>query len=360
MSSSRATLYAATLLPSLCLGATLLAASAADACTWYIDQGVYDVLPADGERLPADAPLLITSQGLDPKRLTVTVNGEPAELVMSEEPFSPWSNDIMGYEFALSRQAWVVPAPKAGDLVHLSGEPCAEDRYPLEAHEQGSPCKALDHHLEVVAPEAAPARGAPTLTYDVLRVPALEDEPATCGADQDDLFYFHVDAGPWDADSALPRFAVISRKTEAEGWMPWMGRHLDGPTVTFRRGMDGRREGDGRDGECWRLEIVDALGRRSATSAEICQPCRERVDTRTLGELSKTPAHDGLQYDIERHPELDWTDADLHPDGQCVPEPDEPMEGHRGNGGCDVSGGRSTTPLLLFALLLGLGRRRKG
>jgi MYXO-CTERM domain-containing protein len=345
------------LLGVLLAGAFVLTATAsreAEACG-APQPALYSTTPAEGATYPGNAALLFSGVDLTLDAVTVTVDGQPAQL--TEAPFAAgWANIAVLVE----------PAPQAGQTVVVSGSFC-------------DPAFCEPTMLTYTA-------GAPDLTAPVPVVDAaffavfdhadFVSSGGDCQSDTDLTLYVHVTQDEPAAGQAL---GVVRAAWSGGGGGFGDFTFASGSSATMSIPLVVEQLGgkDPASEVCVTVTATDTAG-NAAAPFEVCPACYFRKDDGPV---------DGAYV-----PEPEWTDADAVPGSACAgaeattgdtgPEPttgatgevqttgdvqttgvgetSDPDDGGDKGCACDHTGGpRDIGGLVVMALGLGLARRRR-
>lgn len=145
----------------------------ANACSPW-DPALDRTFPAQGDILPAGALLLLDGQVLSPDHLSVTVDGEPAALVLVHER-------SRGLYYWLWESAYrtmalrIEPPPQPGQAIVVTGDPCLE-------WAGMSFCDPVELIYSVGEADSEPPDAPVELWYDVYDHGEVASADSSCGA----------------------------------------------------------------------------------------------------------------------------------------------------------------------------------
>lgn len=244
------------------------------ASAWACSPGpsqVHEIWPADGETLPANAAIVFigdslhTHGGFEVDPLQATVNGQPASISI-DDTLSLFHGAVDSYTVLAVR---VDPTPVPGDVVDITGTPCAFES-----------CPSLAYQVTVGEPDQIPPTGVSELWWDFVysgtTVPN-PDLPDSCGG-HTPTGYFDISAS---FDSPIPageRWFAHLRVVPDQGGPgdPWQYKwYLSTESIDrqIRFQYDEIPVYTSPTGYCVRLSVYDMAGNTVGTR-EQCLPCR--------------------------------------------------------------------------------------
>ncbi len=322
--------------------------STAEACSEPLP--TFDgTIPADGDRYPGDAALLVlggaSSQDAVLEQVAVTVDGEPAALIPA--------TDLPALAFR------VEPMPAPGQVVTLEGNFCDRHWDPCEA----SVTYTADNPLEQPPPAVVDLR------YDAVvgsRYEGITSLCEECWTDQSGAAYSvqgQLDAAPGDVPLFL-RYRV-SRATDPENTIADWGHRLRSASFDGRYNLgDNVFEGNECGIVCVEVQALDAAG----NLGEPTSSCAPQGFGAGLGQplddeprCYQAPQFDGLaSYDPETCAAL------VRGGGEAAGDGGDEAAGDGGGAsggdtdqGCRVSAPGHAAGWMLL-LVLGLGARSRG
>ncbi|MCY0989440.1 MYXO-CTERM sorting domain-containing protein [Nannocystis sp. ILAH1] len=263
---------------------SVLVARPAEACG-VPESGLNSSVPEDGAIYPRNAALLFDGWGIGLDGITVTVDGEPAELL-------PAAFD----DFVADLAVVVEPTPMTGQTVVVSGSFCPdEDCEPVTITYTAGPEDA-----------EAPQPLVEESFFAVYDHADFMSSGGDCMSDSDLTLYVHLSqAIPAPGE---PSLFTIAWDPDGEGELGFR-RTVRVPTgarvaplslVTEQLGGK-----DPRTEVCLEVTAFDAAG-NAADTFELCPACFAREDA--------------LPRETETPPEPDWTEADGVPGSPCAGE----------------------------------------
>jgi MYXO-CTERM domain-containing protein len=326
---------------SLTALALVTAAPRAHACA-PLPPGVSSTLPADGEKYPGNAAVMLRGQSISPTEATVTVDGQPATL---KDVSKTWFSEL-GY-----LGVTVEPTPKEGQSVVITGTFCPPN----------AGCNPVTLHYQATAPDTVAPSPIELLSYGIYDYPDFKSAGGDCQSDSDFAWWLKLDGTVPAALNESPLIYAIERYADvslaggpviaSSGYVAvsWSSSATIRSTVGT---LDGKAL---PEAFCFRVKTFDTAGNAPSVSQVLCKPCNYRVDSVPNGDFP--PA------------EPAWTAADAYAGGPCATPTTATGTGSAssgsggGGGGDDVIGGCSfgvagegdTTPGLFGALALALG-----
>jgi len=253
--------------------------------------GVYGTIPADGEKYPGNAAVILQGDSISPTEATVTVDGQPATLKdVSKTLFSEIG--LLGVV--------VEPTPTAGQNVVITGTFCGP----------GFGCNPVTLHYQATAADTTPPPAINLVSFNILDYPDFKSGGGDCQSDSDFAWWLHLKAQtPVQATDGAVIYSVEGyRDASLSGGPVFTARGFVteswNPVVTIRRTIDAL---DGKAlpaAACFRVKAYDSAGNTPSISSELlCKPCNYRVDpTPGTGSAPSEPT---------------WTAADVYPGGTC-------------------------------------------
>lgn len=330
---------------SVAAGIALGVQGEAQACSPPLP-GLTSSIPADGETYPANGYIFFMGYYIGLAKVSVTVNGQPATL-------SDISSTFAGAPFELS--ARVMPEPKPGDAIVISGDFCEQDvcaaksisftAGAADTQAPPSPSKAWFNMYDF--PDFKSSGGDCQFNTDLSLWTHIEGMPAGMG--EAPLLY-HVEAF---SDMGMTKSVLDTVSFVNEAAVAWGYRKL-------LADFGGVNPAD----VCFRITAIDGAGNKSAESAAFCKACYARTDA------------PGISQSVP--PEPQWTSADIYAGGPCDTGMGAGGSGGGGNGN-GGSGGALPEPedeegcscgipregvgdagwgALILALALGIRRKR--
>ena len=304
-----------------------LAGREARACSPW-DPSLDRTFPPAGEALPHGAALLLDGHVLMPDELAVTVDGQPAELVLLPEHSVAFHH--FGWGFAYRTMALhIKPVPEPGQMVVLTGDPC------LQVEEQ-TYCEEIE--LSYPVGEADPdAPDAPAeLWYDVYDHESEASTHSSCGSSSA-RFELTVHAEIERQVLEFPLEYQLSRRPRAEpdAWSliehDWLfDAEAHDPSIRWQHVLAAVEELlPLAEAYCLRLQTFDA-SENLGGELEVCPPCRDQVGPGDEGGFIAWP---------EGYPAYD--DDSFYPEGHC-PAALQPGEDSGSSG--DSGGDEGTEP----------------
>jgi MYXO-CTERM domain-containing protein len=318
---------------SLAAAALTLSAAAASANACEPPQpGVFSTIPADGEKYPADAAVILRGQGLSLTDASVTVDGQAAAL----NDMSTWFEGID--LFAVK----VEPTPAAGQNVVITGTFC----------DPGSGCKPITLHYEATATIKAIPPPIEVVEYNIHDYPDFVPGSGDCQSNSGFTAWMKLKTTiPDQAKDGAWMYKITAHATQQwEGPKHTFWGFVDAswnPEVELRMWSDLATNGALPEGVVFDIQIYDSAGNNSSTPGVINKPCHYRADS--------------VSSDSSPPPEPVWTEADIYPGGTC----ESMTTGTGGSGGgredvvidgcgCRVAGESESASGLFGALILAL------
>ncbi|MFN3200562.1 MAG: hypothetical protein ACE366_19340 [Bradymonadia bacterium] len=277
-------------LPAMLAALPALMPSQAEACSPPLP-GLTGSIPESGDVLYANSAIVLQGHDITLDDLNVLVDGEPAEIVETEE-------DYPGLSFRIS------PEPMPNSTVTVFGNACHPEAREWSEESCG------DVELTFLTLEADEVVPSPVvdLSFSIYDHPNFEVPPGACFAGGDYTTYVNATFDLPPGEEGAPIFVNLYRKIDGEDWRPWRRRRISGNTYEAEIYLweGGRDPASIPGGECWRMQLVDAAG-NVGEAAETCAPCFVRVE----------PGED-VEYEIGDYPEQpEWSADDLFPGGVC-------------------------------------------
>jgi hypothetical protein len=286
MSSRTRLCFALAALTALMVGA---AAPRAHACS-PLPPGVSGTIPAEGEKYPGNAAIIVQGQGISLTDASVTVDGQPATL-----------KDVSKTQFGDTGffGVMVEPAPTAGQNVVISGTFCPA----------GSGCPMVTLHYQATEAKISAGVGIATVAVNVLDYADFKSSGGDCQSDSDFAWFVH--AKPLGMDPATDGVRIYS----IEGYSDIT---LTGPplvravgivkdasdlTVTIRGTTSTIQGKPLPEALCFTTRSYPVAGNGPAETGIVCKPCNYRVDA---APNQGSPPVEPL-----------WTAADVYPGGPC-------------------------------------------
>ncbi len=266
----------------------LTASPRAHACT-PLPEGVFSTIPAEGQKYPANAAVILQGQGISLTDASVTVDGKPATLkdvsttLLSE-------TDLFGVT--------VEPTPVAGQNVVITGTFCGVG--------SGCPMVAL-HYLATAAIAALPPPVEP-VGFDVYDYPDFKSGGGDCQSDSDFAWWVRLKSPIPDPAKDGAVMYVIEGYTPAQSEGPtFKARGFVtaswNPVVTIRQYVGILGGEPLPESTCFSVETYDSAGNHSSSVKSLCKPCNYRAD---MVPISGLPPAEPM-----------WTAADIYPGGMC-------------------------------------------
>ena len=345
-------------LAALTAAALLSAAPRVHACS-PPPTGVFSTIPAEGQKYPGNAAVILHGQGISLTDASVTVDGQPATL----KDVSKTLFDGLGI-FAVT----VEPTPAAGQAVTVTGTFCAGG--------PGCPPVAL-HYVATAADTVAPP-SIDLAGFNVHDYTDFKSSGGDCQSDSDFAWWIELKSQVPElatdgavmyqiqgyADASMAGGVVVG----AFGYVDVTGHAV----VPIRRTVSALNGKPLPEAMCFRIRSYDSAGNTPSISPELlCKPCYYRAD--------------GLPSNGFPPAEPTWTPADIYPGGPCdysmvgsggsYPDAGLPHDtsstsstsGAGGSGGgangdlvvggcgCRMAGEDESTPGLSGALVLAIG-----
>jgi hypothetical protein len=322
------------------------AAPRARACS-PLPPGVYSTIPADGEKYPGNAAVILQGQGILPTEATVTVDGQPATLKdVSKALFSEIG--LLGVV--------VEPTPTAGQNVVITGTFCSP----------GSGCNPVTLHYQATAADTTPPPAIGLVGFSILDHIDFKSSGGDCQSDSDFAWWLQLKAQiPVQATDGAVIYSIEGYRDASLAGGPVVSatgfvRESWNPTVTIRRTIDTLQGKALPEATCFRVKAYDSAGNTPSISSELlCKPCNYRVDA--VLDTDSAPA------------EPTWTASDVSPGGTCDSSMTGTSTGSTSTstgagagggggsdggdeviGGCSVAGAGDSTSGLFGALALAL------
>ncbi len=328
-------------LPLAALG-SITAAPRAHACS-PLPSGVLSTIPADGEKYPGNAAVILQGQGISLTDASVTVDGKPAMLKDASATAFVSGTGFFG--------VFVEPVPAAGQSVVITGTFCPSPG-----------CNPVVLHYQATA--AFDGRPAPVeiAEVDVLDYPDFKSSGGDCQSDSSSAWWLHLKTPlPDRATEGVVLYTI--RSTPGFGGEPdFVARGIVtaswNPVLAVR---DGDAEPGGPPLPEWKhfsITTVSSNGNMPpGLDGASPRTCHYRVDT---GPSPSSPPGEPM-----------WTAADIYPGGPCdsaATSTSGASSGAGGSGGgggggdqviggcgCAVAGDAKSPTGLLGALALAIG-----
>lgn len=289
---------------SAAAAATLaLGAPDAQACS-PSDPELVRTFPAEGGVLPRGAALLLHGTVLMPDRLAVTIDGDPAELVLLPDHSNGYT--FVGWDWAYETMAvQVEPTPRVGSTVVVTGDPCLQ-------WEGQSFCDEVELVYTVGEADELAPDGPTELWYDVYDHGHQAMTHGHCGSISAQLeITIHTELERERLEYPL-EYHLHRRPRDASG--PWalvehdwlLDAEAHDPSPRWLYPLEDVAELlPLAEAYCLRLRTLDASGNLGG-QLEVCPPCHDQRGPGEEGGFVEWP--DGA-------PEYD--DESLYPDGYC-------------------------------------------
>ena len=332
-----------------------VASPRAHACS-PLPEGVSSTVPADGEKYPGNAAVILQGQGISLTDAAVTVDGQPATLKNATGTTFFSETGFFG--------VYVEPVPAEGKKVIITGTFCPA----------GSACNPVMLHYEATAAFEKQPAPIEVEEVDVYDYPDFKSSGGDCQSDSSHAWWIHLKSPiPDRATEGVVLYKIES--TPGFGGEPdFVARGIVttswNPVIVVRGGGTDFGGVPLPESKHFRITTVSSNGNMPSVPGQ-SDPgtCHYRVDT---GPASSSPPAEPV-----------WTTADIYPGGPCDSPTTSTSTASSGTGGSGSGGGgtgdqviggcgcsvggedESATGLLgAMALALGaavrLGRRRRG
>jgi MYXO-CTERM domain-containing protein len=269
--------------------ALVAAAPRAHACSPPLP-GVFATLPADGEKYPGNAAVMLQGYYISPTEATVTVDGQPATLKdVSKTRFSG-----LGYIGVT-----VEPTPTEGQSVVITGTFCAP----------GTMCNPVTLHYQATAPDTVAPSPIELLSYDIHDYQDFKVSIGDCQIDSDFAWWLKLKGTVPTALNESPLIYAVERYDDASLAGDPVIADSGYVAASWSSSATSRGSVEGLDGKalpeafCFRVKTYDTAGNTPSVSPVLCKPCNYRVDS--VSSNGSPPA------------EPTWTAADAYPGGPC-------------------------------------------
>lgn len=287
-------------LAALTAAALLSATPRAHACT-PLPPGVFATIPAEGQKYPANAAIIVQGQGISLTDAAVTVDGAPATLKDVSTTFFAG----LGI-FAVT----VEPPPAAGQAVAVTGTFCMA----------GSGCPPVALHYVATAADTVAPKPIDLVGFNVHDYTDFKSGGGDCQSDSDFAWWIELKSQVPDlatdgavmyriegyADATLAGGVVV----EAFGYVDNTGQVV----LPIRRTVNVLAGKSLPEAMCFRVKSYDSAGNTPSISPELqCKPCYYRAE--------------GIPGNGFPPAQPMWTPADIYLGGPC----DSTMTGSGGN-----------------------------
>lgn len=268
--------------------ALLTAAPRAHACT-PLPEGVFSTIPADGQKYPGNAAVILQGQGISLTDASVTVDGKPATL--KDAHSTPGFSDSGFFG------VFVEPAPAVGQSVVIAGTFCMP----------GSGCPPVTLHYQATAASDQFPEPVKISEIDVHDYPDFKSSGGDCQSDSDFALWLHLESPIPDQATAgvvlyeitgIPGFGgepdFVARGIVTAEWNPRLAIRRLGPAPQGQPPPD------------WKSFSVMTFYSTGYGAPHTVSPtgiCHYRTD---MVPTSGFPPAEPM-----------WTAADIYPDGPC-------------------------------------------
>jgi MYXO-CTERM domain-containing protein len=267
--------------------------------------GVFSTIPAEGQKYPGNAAVILQGQGISLTDASVTVDGQPATLKdVSKTLFSD-----LGI-FAVA----VEPAPAAGQSVVITGTFCAG----------GSGCPPVKLTYQATAADTVAPTPIDLVGFDIHDYTDFKSSGGDCQNNSD--YAWWVELKTQVPDQAVDGAVLYRIEGYVSGTQPanpdvWAVGYVDDTghvVVPIRWTVDILGNKPLPEAMCFRVVAYDTAGNTPSTSPETyCKPCHYRAD--------------GIPGNGFPPAEPAWTPADIYSGGTC--DSSIPSTGSSGIGG---------------------------
>ncbi len=287
-------------------------ASSAEACS-PLPPGVLGTIPAEGQKYPGNAAVILQGQNISLTDASVTVDGQPATLKdVSKALFSEVG--LFG--------VMVEPTPAAGQSVVITGTFCGV----------GAGCPPVSLHYQATAADTVAPKSINLVDFDIHDYADFKSSGGDCQSDSDFAWWIELKSPVPDLatdgaviyriegykDASLAGGVVV----EATGYLDSTGQNV----VPIRRTVDILGGKPLPEAMCFRVKAYDTAGNTPSISLEfLCKPCNYRADG--VPDMGFPPA------------EPMWTAADIYSGGPC----DSSISGAGGSPDAGIAQGTSGT-----------------
>lgn len=311
-------------------------------------QGVTGTVPAEGEKYPGNAAVLLQGQGISITDASVTVDGQPATM---KDAY--WTVHLVKTRFV---GFFVEPTPVAGQSVVVTGTFCPP----------GSGCNPVTLHYQATAAFNEAPTPVDLVEVDVYDYPDFKSSGGDCLSDSLVTWWLHLKSPVPDRATegavlyvidVLPSLGgepdYIASGLVEPGWdpvvaLPWLDFGFEGQPVPEEHRFN--------------ISTFNSVGNMPSPGGKSPSgTCHYRVDT--------IPSNGSLPA------EPTWTAADIYPGGPCETTTGSGSGGGGGSGredvvidgcGCRVAGDVDSSASGLFGAMIGalgasvrLARRRR-
>jgi MYXO-CTERM domain-containing protein len=287
-------------LSALTAAALLAATPRAHACT-PLPEGVSGSIPAEAQKYPGNAAVILQGQGISLINAAVSVDGVPATLTdVSSTLFNG-----LGI-FAVT----VTPTPAAGQAVTIMGKFC----------DAGASCPPYTLHYVATAADTVAPPAIDLVNFDAHDYTDFKSGGGDCQSDSDFAWWITLKSQVPDLakDGALMyRIEGYTDATPAGGAVVEAFGYIDDTgqvKLPIRRTVSVLNGKPLPEAMCFRVKSFDSAGNTPSISPELlCKPCNYRAE--------------GVPGNGFPPPEPTWTAADIYAGGPC----DSSMTGSGGN-----------------------------
>ncbi|HTN91312.1 MAG TPA: hypothetical protein VL242_46905 [Sorangium sp.] len=285
--------------------------SSAGACSPPL-AGLTGTFPESGGTLPGNAAIFFEGYSISLDGLTVTVDGEPASLVIVTDV------PAAGYSIV----ARIEPAPSEGQAIAIEGDFCNVV--------DSCGVKSIELTAGAADTEAPPEPSG--LSFDLYDHADFKSSGGDCQLDTDLSWWIKAE-GEVAQGGEAPVITTIEAFRDDSFTEPVfsVSRFMNAASLSIAIGqtaevLDGA---DAPEALCFRATAMDTAGNVAGETVHACKPCYYRVDSEAAQPPFATP------------PEPAWTEADIYPGGTCDSGmgPGSGAGGSGGAGGSDSAGG---------------------
>ena len=275
-------------LAALTAVALFAAAPRARACT-PLPEGVSGTIPAEGQKYPGNAAVILQGQGISLVNAAVSVDGVPATLTdVSNTLFNG-----LGL-FAVT----VTPTPAAGQAVTIEGKFC----------DAGASCPPVTLHYVATAALNALPSPVELVEYDIYDYPDFKSSGGDCQSDSDFAWWLHLNSKVPDQEKDGAVIYVIEGYTPAQSEGPaFTARGFVtsswNPAITIRNYVGILGGLPLPEAAQFTVTTYNTAGNKSEAVKPVGRPCHYRADS--------------APYEGFPPAEPTWTAADIYPGGAC-------------------------------------------